>query len=256
MKRFMLPAVLAFFVLSCVSGCFGPMNTSDNPPSSSIAQTSEKQIESETDSGAADSGNPVRSLYKRYSDDTEDRSLLFQDALDSDASLVCTEASLRLCEHSALLSEGLLTLGWLLPADDGTYASAITGALAGSGAIAETGNAFALHYSYENGKSATGTLQDNRLVYSCYDPAGNLLHRVTILGEEGAWLSLTESQGTFTLLCFQSDIRLLAGPCPASVSTSADANMTIAQILNDYSGSAQISLLYSKETSSLTQEAG
>ncbi len=254
MIRSALLAVLAFSLLFYVSGCFVPDSVQNR--ASSGTQMSENSVISETDSVAEDSGNPVRSLYKKYSDDTEDRFVLFQDALNGDMSRTCTEASLHLSEHRAILFEGLLTLGWLLPADDGTYASTITGTLAGSGVIAEKSGADQLHYSYVNGKSAAGTLRDSCLTYTCYTPDGNILQQVTVLGNEGAWLSLTEFDGVFTLLCFQSDIRLLTGFCPASVPNPVNSGTTVDQILKDYSSCAQISLFYSEETSSLTREVG
>lgn len=254
MLRFSLCAILAVALLFCASGCGSPRDIQETP--SSAAQASENPIVSETNLITEDSGNPVRTLYRQYSDNTEERFLLFQDALNGDASQTCTKASLRLCEHGAILSEGLLTLGWLLPTDDGTYSSTITGTLAGSGSISETDGVFQLRYDYESGKSVAGTLWENCLTYSCYAPEGNVLQRVTVLGNDGNWLSLTESEGVFTLLCFQSDIRLMTGPCPAPDPNPADNGTTIDQILNEYARGAQISLLYNEETSSLTQEVG
>ena len=252
MKRIALLTALIFCLVSFASGCLSPVSASDDP-SASPGNALTNQMISETDF-EADSGNPVRSLYKKYLNTTEERSVLLQDALNGDASLVCTEASLQLWDHSARLSEGLLTLGWLLPTDSGEYASYISGTLAGSGTITAMTEAFLLHYAYADGKSISGTLQGNRLTYTCYGPEETFLYRVTILGEDDAWLSLTESEGTFTLVCFQSDIRLLTGP--VSASTPTDADSTISQILNDYSGRAEINLLYSEATSSLTQAAG
>jgi len=81
--------------------------------------------------------NPVSIYYSEYYETCQPRLDMLSGRLSGDASQAAAESLLYLSAHSHRVSEGLATFGWLLSTDAAnSFASSVSGAADGSGAIA------------------------------------------------------------------------------------------------------------------------
>lgn len=148
MKR-MMALILAAAMALC-AGC-GAQNQPEQPAQAEEAAESTPEPLAQV---AIDT-NPVSIFYSNYRSATEAMEALFRSRLEQDDSTEAADTLLQLASHDLAVSEGNATFSWLLSSDgDNTFASSVTGAAEGQGAIVPHGQTIYLEGDEEQAEEA------------------------------------------------------------------------------------------------------
>ncbi len=165
MLRFPLPPFLPALLAACLffCGCAAPASDPGGsaPGSSAIPALAEP-------SATPASGNPVWLFYQDFYSAAQAPLDGLHNALAQSSQAEALDGELLLSALEDRLTEGMVSFGLLMGAEEGSdnYASAVGGAANGAGSITREGSECKLSFLYADGAILSGALTPYRLQYS------------------------------------------------------------------------------------------
>ncbi len=223
MLRFPMRASLLALLAACLFfyGCAAPVQETGAPPDAAPAPAQPSPAPSPTPR----TGNPVWLFYTDFYSASQDRLDGLHAALAQSTDPTAIDGELILSALEERLTEGMVSFGLLMRADDGGqgYASSVEGAAPGSGTINGQDGIYDLAFSYaEGGITLSGTLSPYRLRYSRQVPEQEApAYSLLLLRAKEGWAAVLDLGGgpAYVLRCGGNELGLYAiayGASPAA----------------------------------------
>ncbi len=214
MRRFPLRASLLALLAACLFfyGCAAPAQETGAPMDAAPAPAAPSPAPSPTPR----MGNPVWLFYEDFYSVSQNRLDGLHVALAQLSGPAAIDGELILCALEERLTEGMVSFGLLMQADDGGqgYASAVEGAAPGSGVISGKDGIYDLSFAYtEGGVALAGTLTPYRLRYSRHLPEQEApAYSLLLLRAKGGWAAVLDLGGgpAYVLRCGGEELGLYA----------------------------------------------
>lgn len=190
MRLFTRPSLLALLA-ACLFFC----GCSPTVPTDAPAETAEPLPAPLTPAPTPRSGNPVWLFYQDFYGNAQEALDGMHAALAASSDPQALDGELLLSALEERLTEGMISFGLLMRADDGSqgYASSVEGAALGSGSISTSdGEQYRLSFTYADGVSLTGSLTPSRLLYARQAPEQPPAYSMLLLRASEGWAAVLD----------------------------------------------------------------